>query len=275
MKILTMTVAVAALCAMPAMAEALKTAYWTGGGDRANVNDPANWVVTNSLGVVVENGIPDVETAVVISGETDFNCPFGQTLDYESLIIGDCTLTADCDWRGLVLRPSPAYIDAPKDAYIDTGFKPNQNTRVVMDVTVLSGREYWFGCWNSAYNRGAFAVGNCYLKCFKRENSTMEMGVEYKKSTISSFRLIKENFFLLLRSSAIGAFIAYFCVSLCSICFSFRLQPAILSFHLFGILKAAVGHDCGGSVAVCFPRPVDCSNSLGVELPYDIICVIL
>ena len=54
---------------------------------------------------------------------------------------------------------------------------------------------------------GAFAVGNCYLKCFKRENSTMEMGVEYKKSTISSFRLIKENFFLLLRSSAIGAFI--------------------------------------------------------------------
>ena len=68
---------------------------------------------------------------------------------------------------------------------------------------------------------------------------------------------------------------SYFCVSLCSICFSFRLQPAILSFHLFGILKAAVGHDCGGSVAVCFPRPVDCSNSLGVELPYDIICVIL
>ena len=124
-------VAAVALGAMPAMAEALKTAYWTGGGDRANVNDPANWVVTNSLGVVVENGIPDVETAVVISGETDFNCPFGQTLDYESLIIGDCTLTADCDWRGLVLRPSPAYIDVPKDAYIDTGFKPNQNTRVV------------------------------------------------------------------------------------------------------------------------------------------------
>ena len=159
---LVMMIGVAAvvLGAMPAMAEALKTAYWTGGGDRANVNDPANWVVTNSLGVVVENGIPDVETAVVISGETDFNCPFGQTLDYESLIIGDCTLTADCDWRGLVLRPSPAYIDVPKDAYIDTGFKPNQNTRVVMDVTVQGGREYWFGCWNSAYNRGAFAVGN-------------------------------------------------------------------------------------------------------------------
>ena len=145
---------------MPALADATKTAYWTGGGDRANVNDPANWVVTNSLGVVVENGIPDVETAVVISGETDFNCPVGQTLAYEAITIGDCTLTADCDWRGLVLRPSPAYIDVPKDAYIDTDFKPNQDTRVVMDVTVQGGREYWFGCWNSAYNRGAFAVGN-------------------------------------------------------------------------------------------------------------------
>ena len=65
-------------------------------------------------------------------------------------------------------------------------------------------------------------------------------------------------------------------VSLCPICFSFRLQPAILSFHLLGIENAAAGHVCGGGgVVVCFPRSVDCSNTLGVELPYDIICVIL
>ena len=54
---------------------------------------------------------------------------------------------------------------------------------------------------------GAFAVGNCFMKCYKRENSTMEAGAEFKKSTISTFKMIKENFFLLLRSSAIGAFI--------------------------------------------------------------------
>ena len=65
-------------------------------------------------------------------------------------------------------------------------------------------------------------------------------------------------------------------VPLCPICFSFRFQPAILSFYLSGIVNAAAGHVCGGGgVVVCFPRSVDCSNTLGVELPYDIICVIL
>lgn len=147
--------------AMPAMAEAAKTAYWTGGGNRANVNDPGNWAITNSFGEAVENGVPDSDTAVVICGETDFNCPFGQTLDYESLTIGDCKLTADCDWRGLVLRSSPAYIDAPKNAYIDTGFKPNQNTRVVMDVTVQGAMEYWCGAWDTTlWNSRAFSFCN-------------------------------------------------------------------------------------------------------------------
>ena len=59
-------------------------------------------------------------------------------------------------------------------------------------------------------------------------------------------------------------------------CFSFHLHPAIPFFHLLGIVNAAAGHVCGGGgVVVCFPRSVDCSNTLGVELPYDIICVIL
>lgn len=161
----TILAAAAIICgAAEALADASKTARWTGGGDRTNVNDPANWAVTNSLGVAVENAVPDGETAVVIEGDTDFNCPLGQTLAYESITIGDATLTADCDWRGLALSASPDYIDAPNGAYLDTGFKPNQNTRVVMDVTVLGtgyqGVQYWFGCWNAAYNNGAFAVCN-------------------------------------------------------------------------------------------------------------------
>ena len=66
----------------------------------------------------------------------------------------------------IVLAALPAvaqvesYIDAPKGAYIDTGFKPDSNTRVVMDVDVQGAGEYWFGMWNVDYNNGAFAVGN-------------------------------------------------------------------------------------------------------------------
>ena len=60
-----------------------------------------------------------------------------------------------------------SYIDAPKGAYIDTGFKPDSNTRVVMDVDVQGAGEYWFGAWNVAWNNGAFAVcndgGNVYV----------------------------------------------------------------------------------------------------------------
>ena len=58
------------------------------------------------------------------------------------------------------------YIDAPAGAYIDTDVKPNQDTRVVMDVTVKdsSKRDYWFGAWehNGSYMHqlDAFAVGN-------------------------------------------------------------------------------------------------------------------
>ena len=51
-------------------------------------------------------------------------------------------------------------IIAPNGTYIDTGYKPNQDTRVVMDVTVQGAGEYWFGCWDTDYNQGAFAFGN-------------------------------------------------------------------------------------------------------------------
>ena len=44
--------------------------------------------------------------------------------------------------------------------YFDTGYKPNQDTRVVMSVDVQHSLEYWFGCWDVAYNNGAFAMGN-------------------------------------------------------------------------------------------------------------------
>ena len=58
------------------------------------------------------------------------------------------------------------WLDAPAGSYVDTGVKPNQDTRVVMDVAVKDSntREYWFGAWdnrgNGMHQVGAFAVGN-------------------------------------------------------------------------------------------------------------------
>ena len=51
-------------------------------------------------------------------------------------------------------------IVVPRGAYIDTGYRPNRNSCVEMDVTVQGKGEYWFGCWDTDYNRGAFAFGN-------------------------------------------------------------------------------------------------------------------
>ena len=51
-------------------------------------------------------------------------------------------------------------VTAPVNAYVNTGFSPNQDSRVVMDVAVSSMDEYWFGAWNTAYNNGAFCLGN-------------------------------------------------------------------------------------------------------------------
>ena len=152
MKRLLLTSA-AAVAAISAMADA--TAVWTGGGDRMNANDPDNWSITGGA-----NTVPDADTRIVIDGATDFNCPLGQSLVYKEIVFGDVKLTADCDWRGLTVATN--YIDVSAGAYIDTGFKPNQNTRVVMDVTVMDSSkcEYWFGAWNTNYKSGAFAVGN-------------------------------------------------------------------------------------------------------------------
>ena len=117
------------------------TAYWTGAGDRQNVNDPANWSCTDATGAAVVSA-PDVRTLVKIEGATTFNVPAGQTLSYASLEFNNVSLAADCDWRGLAAVNTPVapvaltYLDAPRGSYIDTGFKPNNKTRVVLDVTV-------------------------------------------------------------------------------------------------------------------------------------------
>ena len=56
-------------------------------------------------------------------------------------------------------REAP-FVDFPKGAFVDTGFKPDSNTRVVMDVTVQSDTEYWFGMWSVDWDFCSFAACN-------------------------------------------------------------------------------------------------------------------
>ena len=68
------------------------------------------------------------------------------------------------------------FIDVPKGAYIDTGFKPDSNTRVVMEVTVQNASEYWFGAWNVAWDNGAFAAGNDFSNVYVAYGSGNQCG---------------------------------------------------------------------------------------------------
>lgn len=54
---------------------------------------------------------------------------------------------------------------------------------------------------------GAFALGNCYTKCFNRESGTVRSDVQYQKATVKTFPMVIKNFWLLLRSALMGSFI--------------------------------------------------------------------
>ena len=78
-------------------------AWWTGGGDPADLDDPDNWACTNSTGGVVANALPVKSTVVVLSGTTSFTVPAGTTPVWVTTQIGNgnggaVTLGADCDW---------------------------------------------------------------------------------------------------------------------------------------------------------------------------------
>lgn len=53
-------------------------------------------------------------------------------------------------------------IVAPRGAYIDTKYKPNQNSRTMMDVTVQGKMEYWFGVSGANYTTDAYGLLNDY-----------------------------------------------------------------------------------------------------------------
>ena len=149
------------------------TARWTGAvdGDCAN---PANWTCLNAAEGVIEGALPDAGTTVYVSGPAALQIPLGASFACGEFVIDGATdLIADCDWRGLdaakiagvsksdgAVYREIASFKVPQGVFFGTGFKPNQASRVVMDVEVAGKMEYWFGAWNYAYNNGAFCVGN-------------------------------------------------------------------------------------------------------------------
>ena len=134
----TNTVAIAA-----AATESLyngRVATWTGGGDASDATDSDNWSVTD-MGIPVADAIPANGTK-----------------------IAGCTLAANADWSALAatgtwIQPVE-YVDVAAGAYIDTEFNPNQATRIVMDITVQSESEYWFGAMTNTFRSGVFCAAN-------------------------------------------------------------------------------------------------------------------
>ena len=81
--------------------DGVATAEWTGAAGNGSVADAGNWLCKNVAGNVIENALPTADTAVTVSGDAvAMQAPSGTSLQYATLAI-NCTLGADCDWRGL------------------------------------------------------------------------------------------------------------------------------------------------------------------------------
>ena len=80
---------------------AIVVASWTGGAGDGSVANPANWNCVNGYGQQVPDALPTQDTYVSISGSLNIQIPSGTSLTAKSVHFGDCTLAADCDWRGL------------------------------------------------------------------------------------------------------------------------------------------------------------------------------
>ena len=82
--------------------EGVATAEWTGAAGNGSVTNAGNWLCRDFAGNVLAGRLPTADTAVTVSGgAVVMQIPEGTTLYSASLAITNCTLGADCDWRGL------------------------------------------------------------------------------------------------------------------------------------------------------------------------------
>ena len=79
-----------------------QSATWTGAANNGNALDANNWEDT----LTGEAVVPTANYAVTIAGTAvNVQIPDGSTFACKSFSIGNCTFTADCDWRGLSVKP--------------------------------------------------------------------------------------------------------------------------------------------------------------------------
>ena len=79
------------------------SATWTGAADGVSANNAGNWVDT----LTGEAVVPNANYAVKIAGSAvGLQIPAGSSFACKSFDIGACTLTANCDWTGLSVRPT-------------------------------------------------------------------------------------------------------------------------------------------------------------------------
>lgn len=105
----------------------------------------------------------EAEDVITISGETSTNLT-AATLGGKSVVIRNCSLIADCDWSGLSSLDMRSVVeteildrlDAPNGSYVNTGFNPNQDTRVVFVATVQDKGEAWFAALSRRNNQSSW-----------------------------------------------------------------------------------------------------------------------
>ena len=115
---------------------AVERAVWTGAANDGNPANPVNWTCVDAAGQTVQSGLPGAGAVVRIDGSVAMQIPAPAPLTCERLEFGDCTLTADCDWRGLSFSTcSGGTIDLRGHKLYVTGLGG--------DVTVTDTTEYY------------------------------------------------------------------------------------------------------------------------------------
>ena len=115
---------------------AVERAVWTGAANDGDPANPVNWTCTDAAGQTVQGGLPGAGSVVRIEGSVAMQIPAPAPLTCERLEFGDCTLTADCDWRGLTFSTcSGGTIDLRGHKLYVTGLGG--------DVTVTDTTEYY------------------------------------------------------------------------------------------------------------------------------------